>query len=560
MATCVMISPRASPDKPILCESNISLLKKTSCTDALIFSSSSKDGSEQLSSELINIGFDNVKKVKLTPLSTNNVNCISELKAIPWNILKEMYLEIKDLKNPCFILGRGTRLNDPLLWLAAKSVDAQTLHLDSIEDSPNNSIIETPITTQIAKDTLASILMLKSNAFVNDNFETMCFGADEIASIGLVLPDGVNSATQIAISNGLLEKEKAKDRVVYKLTSKGWPIAIQYWIENRNKQDIRKRLLIAFGRVPNNEGGNAPFTMLQYLSVLKPFDGLIAILQRNDNKIIETNVNTIDEAVAKYQDSSFIDELKMRNEKIAQLGEELINLGEHIFILNPKVSNETELMFYEVLWKSLMKYEEEYGPHVWSFDITGPLKEISPILSKTAYPNDFALSYVMKNKKGVGPSNTDIEDSPFDRSAHKLDVPNRITIEAIGGLKNAQKRYLIAMLLYNEKIQNEKQSIDEEIPLTENILSILADNNTENKKVYDGVSWKEINDFIKASLSQLEFSLSNTPSTRVTTPLINLGYIEQMENGDSAGGKRFQLTSNGQFVATWLNNQGGDNS
>lgn len=565
-----MIAPRPSTNN-LLSDSLLSLMKGNGENAVVIFSTYPSDGTKQLSDELGKLGFNelNVSIVELTHLSTNNLNSETSLKAIPWNIFNQIIESTTCIEEPIFILGRSTRLHDHLMWLAATSINAKVAHADS------NSIVELSysfdsiVTTQISKNVLATIMSLKAKALTNKYQETEWFGAEEIAELGGVLPKGVNAATQQIIIQGLMEKQTSGDRVVYRLTTKGWPFALNYWTEKRNNTtelDINKRLGIIFGRLPKivtdgdpiaeNDpallGSRSEFKLIEYLSTMKPLDGFISIIQRIDDSYEGTQVMTLDEAIETFQEAPFIGDLRFAHEVLRRQEDEYIDAGEHFFILNPKVNEETERMFTNQLWSSIMKYENQFSPHHWTIDTTAPLKELSIPISKFALANNSALSYMMKNRKGKGPSGTSVEKSPFSRAAHRLVVPNNLALNNSNDINIYQKRFLIGMLHYEEYCKRDT-SIKTTAKITDDIFLQLKEEGDLLEK--EGASWGEIDNFIENELkSPLECSIRKTTSSRVIPKLISAGFISQVGR-NVTGARRFDLTFDGRFIASWLKNQ-----
>jgi hypothetical protein len=559
MATCVLIAPRRNLNSlPILNDNLKEKLNEAGCSQAIVFSAQPIDSSQELSSELEDLGLDVVGRFELPTLTTEGLNNESALRMIPWKILEEIVSTVSSVDSSIFVIGRGARLHDHLFWLAANCLDAEIIHADSEQPfwhfNPHGNIIS----TEIAQNLLASILKLMSKATINNESETIWFGAEEIAKLGSVMSSGVNSATQTAVTKGLVEKQTAEDRVVYRLTSKGWPIALKTWMQHRNQNDetINKRLAISFGRLPpvkvteleTGQGHRAPFAMVQYLKNLQPFDGLIAILQRMDDSIEGTHVMTLEEALNRkeFESSSFIGDLRYADEILRRRSEEeLTNYCDHLFVLNPKASSETDQLIFNSLWSSITKYEDKYGQHNWTIDLTSPFATVSETASMFAYNSDSEISYVMKSRKGSGPSEVEVEDSPFSSADHRLILPGKLAVETLSGLNPTEKSIMLAMLLYEDSRSiAESHDINDEF---DDFLELLDNVVEDDSTVEEGVSWKELTTFVKETLKTPE-KLKLTNQSRIK-PLINSNLITVL---GSSGARHFALTSLGRFVAIWL--------
>jgi hypothetical protein len=518
------------------------------------------DDSSKLISELKDVlNIESSEVVKLTPLSTDGRSNENALRPIPGEILEKLIDAISQVESPIIVLGRGTKLHDHLLWLTACCLDTEIIHWDSKESYWHENPRKNLIPTEISQDTLASFLTLKVEAEISGSSETEWFGAQDLAGIGGAVRSGVNSALQTAFSNGLIEKLDA-ERVVYRLTSKGWPIALESWSKKRNKSkdiDPIKRLLISFGRIPGvnvtdketGQGSRKPFNMIQYLNALQPYDGFIAVLQRHEPSIEGTHVITLDEALVKFESESFIGDLRYASEILRRrTDEEYSYSGNHLLVLNPKANSDTDLMFFNSIFASIMAFEKEYRPHNWTIDMTAPMNGLSPSASIFAYMSNSEVCYMMKNRSGISPSGVMVEESPFSIIAHRLTLPDKLALEVMSGIKGNKRNIMIAMLLY-EDAHSAAKNID--VGDTFEFSDDFFSSDDEEKITFDeGVSWNKLELFNESLMTPEKNIKLGNKSTNLN-PLINSNLITTVGKTDS-GSKTFTLTSYGRFVAAWL--------
>lgn len=568
MTTLFLIAPQ-DQKRPILKPNLVAQIKGTGCSNVVIFRVQPKDCFPKLATELKELSLEVSDPVVLKSLTTEGLSNESDLKAIPWEILKEIVSAASEVISPIFVLGTGTRLHSHLMWMAALYLDARMMPFYAEQEmwynNPRNQ--ESVLSTDIAQDTLAAFLTLKSEAITQGSSETQWFGAQELASVGGAIRAGVNAALQTAISSGLVEKKDAGDRVVYCLAQKGWPLALKSWIDNRHDNEdsnIAKKLVITFGRLESDttdestgQGSRKRLEMIQYLRTLQPYDGFIAVLQLHDDNFKGTKVMKLEKALEYFATSKFIGDLQYVSEVLQRrTEEEITDAGNHLFVINPKASHETDQLLFDELWASIMEYEKLYKPHNWTVDITSLLSPLLTTASMFAYMSCSEISYLMKSRRSNDtPSGVAVVDSPFSIIDHRLVVPGKLALEVMGnikGIKGTRRNILIAMLLHEDLGSPETERLkskDSTIPA--DIFDIL-DDDIENTDP-EGVSWNDLVSFVKKCKTP-DSSMGLGNKSRDLNPLISSNFVTVVGSTDS-GAAMFALTSSGRFVATWLKRQ-----
>ena len=90
MKTLVTFSPRFDDSVNLLNKSNIEFFEKEKITNAVIFSTHDKDGSQQLSNELTELEIS-VSVSKIQSLTTKGLEHSDQLKETAWKIVNDHF-------------------------------------------------------------------------------------------------------------------------------------------------------------------------------------------------------------------------------------------------------------------------------------------------------------------------------------------------------------------------------------------------------------------------------------------------------------------------------------
>ena len=300
-------------------------------------------------------------------------------------------------------------------------------------------------------------------------------------------------------------------------------------------------MLISFGRL-NPE--LKTINMLRYFNKIEPHDSSFFILQLIENEVDTSGVFSLSEIIETPEFKSLHEQTARCYEIIKKKSKyEEFNIIEPLFIVNPQLENEDlEYSFYSKIINHIREYELQHGDHVWTIDITSCMSSISYLASELSIASDSKISYVLKSKEGFGPSGTEIEESPFSRADHVIDVPSSIAVKALQNLNDKSINFLLVLMHHEQTNKKEDFNLDD----LESILTSSSD--SDNTEI--GLTKPEA-DLRAEELSLVcgyNFDLGKHP-TRVTEKLHNNQLIFRTNEINPA---RFKLTDLGEFVAHWV--------
>ena len=166
---------------------------------------------------------------------------------------------------------------------------------------------------------------------------------------------------------------------------------------------------------------------------------------------------------------------------------------------------------------------------------------ISYLASELSIASDSKISYVLKSKEGFGPSGTEIEESPFSRADHVIDVPSSIAVKALQNLNDKSINFLLVLMHHEQTNKKEDFNLDD----LESILTSSSD--SDDTEI--GLTKPEA-DLRAEELSLVwDIILIWASIQRVTEKLHNNQLIFRTNEINPA---RFKLTDLGEFVAHWF--------
>jgi hypothetical protein len=550
MRTLLSISP-GKREPTILNDVNISMLKNLGITHAILFSAVDADGSSQLAVELNDIGIE-ASITKMSSLSVEKLEHSDELRSLAWTISNEILAELNSVKEPFMFLGRGSRLHDHLLWLAGTSVCATMVHWDTGDaDTFDNNSKE--FDSKIAPKILGDLLELMANAKLDGRQNYTYFNSTEIASMDDAAEmAGVQAATKAGVDRGFIDVDRISPPL-YSLTTKGLPTALNTWMLQRQNSSeiINHKMLISFGRLPNQtnlQDGNSKLNMLQHVSKIEAHDSNLFILQKHDDKLDANGLMTFSDALGNEILEPIHDELKFCKMLLDSKAEnEDFNLVEPLLMINPDNSENGRLQFYTQLFNSIRTFELDNTDHLWTFDITSCLGVLGHLVSTFSMAAESKICYVVKSRAGISATGLSVNDSPFARSDHVLEVPSSIAIKSLQGISDSKLDALMVML-YHERGKEPKELPADEIEallfdgknIAETSLGITFDRLVEQADVLNG-------------RGKYQFNIEKN-STRFAKDLISNQLITKL---NVTGAAEYVLTDLGEFVANWLVNDKG---
>jgi len=470
----------------------------------------------------------------LPSLTTEGYENSDQLQALSWNISKQMFQALTGIVgDKDILLGSGTALHDYLLWLVGSSIQCEKFyHWDGGELESyfhNKKYIDSAIAPKI----MSAILQLSGTNFGTE------FSAQEICELDNITEmSGVQSAATACESRGMITVNRDASRPpLYSLTSKGFPIALKYWMKNRQDSGdpVFKKLLISFGRLFND----GPINMLQTMSKIEPHDSYLFILQRYSEDLAYSGVLTFSEALGKKELSGMhrdLEKCKLLLDKKAQF--EDIELIEPLIVVNPTLDNQSILNFEIELFKSIISYEYKTEEHLWSIDLTSCFAKLRNSASKFSLASGSKICYVMKSNKGVGATGEQVTRSPFSRTDHVLEIPSSLAFESLQGLASSKINSLIVM----NEFEKGRFSQDDDGSI-ENLLFSSA-----NPEENIGLTFSDISEFASILSEMLGRQIGIEQNQTRFADLISNQLITKIND---VGKSRFVLTELGEFVANW---------
>lgn len=535
MVTLILMASRRGAEQD-LSNQNLSVIENEFVDKAIIFSYLPEDNSSKLEIEFKELNINSIV-VKLNPLTTDGLEHSDELRTLSWRISKQMIHEFKNLEDPIVFLGRGSSLHDHLLWIISSSVHSKQYHWDGTElDSYYYD--EQYLSSSVAPLVLNGLLELSGKTGLNE------FSAEDIAELDDIAEmSGIQSATKPCIERKLLDVSRSKDRSpTYKLTNLGFPVALNYWNEKRLELDrfINKRLLISFGRFA---GENSRLTLPNIISKITPHDSYFFLFQKYASGIETSGIFTFDEILVNQGLQSIHEEInncKLLLQQKQQL--EQIGMVEPLIILNPNSSKEFNLDLNLKIFNSIRKFEFSNEEHIFTFDITSCMGSIRSFISKLAVASNSKICYVLKSSEGVSSTGLNVQESPFSRSDHVLDLPSNVAIEAINSMPESRLNILVVMEFFEKGEFNKSSSNDdiEDMLLQKDII--------DNKK---GLTWNEIFTFVDELNSIKACNIRVDDNRNRLKSLISQQLISRINSVEN----KFVLTELGEWVASWQINK-----
>ena len=518
-------------------DAHLSKIENINPENVIIFSLHSNDSSSELQEKFDEMKIPNAVH-SLTPLSTTGVEDVYQLRSLAWDVAKEMLNSIGEAESPIVMLGRGSSLHDHLLWLTGNSFNSEQYHWDGegLEEYRHNDV---HLNSEIASKVLGTILELGGKNYYNGSND---FSAEDIAAFGNVTEmSGVQAATKPSIDRNYVKINRSDLRPpTYELTTKGFPVALNYWKQDRKyaENPIFKRLLISFARF----GDKREEELMKIMSTIKPHDSYLFIFQRYLNESDYSGILTLEEAIEFDKLSSIHEELencrKLLNWKKEVEGFEIVH---PLVVINPKSDADFALHFYRKLFNTIRNYEYSMEQHLWTFDITSCMASIRNYVSTFSVASESKINYVLKSTKGKGSTGMDISSSPFSRADHVLNVPSSLAIESLSSLPTSRLNVLVILMYFQQGLFN-KNEPDNEL---DELLSI-----PEEIVVNDGLSWADIVKF-GDELRLIHGDKIKIPKnqTHVLEALYSNQFISRVNDTKA---NRYVLTELGDFVANWL--------
>jgi len=542
MTTLLVLAPRdelstAGIEKYVASVTSSHTVKKI-----IVFNTSSTDGSESMKVELANMGYD-VQVIYLDKMTTEGHSTKSEIQGLPWKNLELIVAAARTSKNPIFSLGRGSRLNDHLMWLACVISEGESVHVIGKDVHIDTYIPEKMFSnSQTTDGTFKEFLELKSYAMLNNyEFREYFLSSKLKGGTTAATHKGIQSSLKSAIEKGMVDKIHENKEVFYRLNASGWPKALSSWSSWRSNNEelvLKKRLVITAGRMPDpsdNEPQKGQFSLPQYLKNLEPFDGFISLIQRYDKTIEGRHILSFEEGIEKFKDHELSSKLQMTAEILNRKQDmDDIPRARHILVINPDGSKECTEELLDQILHSLTLFEKINGLHKWAVDMTAPLASISHILSMFAFSTGSEINYVLKKGGEAGPSGESVSESLFASADHCLRVPGRMAVENIGSKKGGKMNTLVAFV------------IDE----TDTKSASLApwETSAESNPVEEGLSANDIKEIaIKHKLKGVTGAERNLRELHASGFVINLN----PDGGNKQ--RRFILSNEGRFLARLFN-------
>ena len=525
MRTLLAIAPHS------LKSDDLDMIERSGVGSLVIFSTHDNDSSIEIQQKLE----IPTSIFSLTPLTTDGYENSDQLQALSWNISKQMFQSVNGIDGPKdVLLGSGTALHDYLLWLVACSVKCENFyHWEGYQLEPylHN---EQHLDSNVAPKIMSALLQLSGTR------NSKVFSAQDICELDNITEmAGVQSAATACESRKLIEVSRDTTRPpLYSLTNKGFPIALKYWMNNRQSsgEPVFKKLLVSFGRLFND----GPKNMLQTISKIEAHDSYLFILQRYLEKSDYSGVLTFSEALGVEELSEIHEDLAECNLLLNKKSKlEDFTLVEPLIVVNPKMNEQFLLNYMTELFKSIISYEYETDEHLWSIDLTSCFAKLRSTISTFSLASDTKVCYVLKSKKGVGVTGEQISGSPFSRTDHVLEVPSTLAIESLQGLAISKINSLIVMNEF-ERGRFNQDSGDGSIE------DILFATEKPGKNV--GLTFKGISEFAAMLSEMLGRDISIEQNQTRFADLISNQLISKIND---VGKSRFVLTELGEFVANW---------
>lgn len=531
MTTLVLISPGSNRETN-LSMNNIQFIEEHSVSNVVIFSVQSSDNSSLLMNEFEDLGISS-KIIKLKQLSTKGMEYSDQLRTLSWEISKQIIHAFNDIESPIILLGRGSTLHDHLLWIISSSSHCKQYHWDGVElDTYHYD--HKYLKSQVAPLVISGILELSGRTSLYE------FTSEEIAELDDISEmSGIQSATKPCIQENLITVNRGgSGSPTYKLTNKGFPVALKHWTEGRFESDrqINKRMLITFDRLPDSD---SRFNFPSITSKISPHDSYLFIFQKYISDITINGVYTFSEVLENQELIGIHDEINRCKTMLeSKKHSEEFEMVEPLLILNPNSSKEFSLSLNFSLFKSIRQYEYSYDEHILTFDITSCMSTIRSFISKFAVATKSKICYVVKSSGGISATGLQVQQSPFSRSDHVLDVPSSIAIEAINSLPKSRINALVVMHYFENGEFNEDVDVNDIEEL------LLAGETVDNKK---GLTWKEIYSYGDELNSIKGTSIGIDDNSNRLKSLISHQLITRVNPTEN----KFILTELGEWVASW---------
>ena len=482
---------------------------------------------------------------QLDPISSQGI--LYQMRQQPWNLLRQILAKLDESQESIFVLGRGSSLLQHMMWLSAGIRGAEALFLDAPSAEPFQAGIS-GINTEISTDTLGAFAGLQAKD-VNYNAQDRdgWYSSNDLAEYPGAVSSGVNSATQLAIEKGYLIKQETKGtpiHTVYKLTPRGWPIALEGFISTQNIEDeTMKDLLVCFIRLPpTSEDGSVPSpNFTSQISTAGAHDGLLTVIQKHAPSVQGNHIMTLDDACDSLDDGPLKIHFRRVREILRQRSQyDSVQVKNHLVVLNPIYDEHFQLKFSKHLLAALIDYETEFGKHCWNFDITSPLNEIKSAVSFFANASNAPTSYILKSSGEPGVVIEHLERSRHPRFSHKIPVPNRIALDV---MKNKPKpgygNNLVALMLLEDANSSKSHA------------GLPFDEVLEND--YHGSTWSEIKSFVTQIKAPYDLSIGilSGSQTRLKD-LVTMKLVRRYISSSGSSVMRYALTNEGYLVASQL--------
>lgn len=544
MNTVFTMAPGPQQTK-VFSDDHIETFQNLDVTNMIIFSTNSLDSSDIMYEEASQNGIK-CKVIQLTQLSTDGIEDADQLSGLPWNIANEMISAYSGLESTITMHGRGSNLHSHLLWVVANSFGSASLNWDGgyVSSYVHN---EPQLNSEVSPKLMSAILELTAKKSV-EFFDSASIAAED----GVTEVSGVQASSLPCINKGYLEKIKTSSRkkksssnndtTLYKLTREGFPVALKYWSEQRAEIETPKfkQLLISSGRLVDGGSRN----LLNILSKIDAHDSYLFLLQKYSSDLA-SGVFSVDELLNNGEYEEVHEDLEdFRNLLSRKKEEEDFDMIPTIVIINPSSSSDYSLQLQSRIFSEIRKFEFEKDLHYWNFDITACFSKILPTLSEFITASRSNLSYVLKSKKGTGVTGTPIENSPFSKADHVLELPSHLALESIKRLKDSKLMSLVVMLYFEEGLLSKQNT-------SMNLMEFI--NRDRSVSVNEGLTFKDLSKFVEP-LSEIvghEIGIEKN-HTRLAGDLISNRFIIRVND---VGTSRYVLTELGKFVAIWLRKQ-----
>jgi len=512
--------------------------------EEIILFQSTEQPCHPLQDELKMLFPDSILRLEpLEPISTDSIS--SKIQQQPWQLLRTILSKLDYCQESLFVFGRGTGLHQHLMWLASEIRGSKGIYIDE-PDAEINSIANSQIEADITKATLGAFASLAAQEIIDKvQDKDGWVNSDDLAKSAGAIASGVNAATQLPLKEGyIIKKETPSGNTIYKLTNKGWPVALEYYAQSRSKDSV-KDLLVSFARLPEiqiQSGDNPnPLNLFSHFAPSQPFDGLVVVLQKHTEEVEGSHIMTLDDACDFFVDTSFIGDLRGAKEILRQRCLfDSVKEKTHLVIINPNYNENFQLNFSKNLLSTLINFESEHGQYSWNFDITSPMNPIKIAVSIFSNASNAATSYILKSQGEPGAVIKDIERSRHPRHSHKLPVPNRFALEVMKENHKEGYRNILVALMLLEDVMND--SVANRLPF---------DDTPETH--FDGVEWKEIQNFVRDLKCPYDISKGIlTGSVTRMRPFIPKRLVLRHLPEEGSSKLRFKLTNEGYLVASQL--------